>query len=116
MPFGKQYAWIHGFTGKSSLELLTLPSFDALMALSSNSPFRIISSVDYIPLGKVNSTPVDDTAYRRSPDGCRLGGVYVLWNDPAPGLEEKAKTAAEKVSQIAGVPGMAFGNFSELSV
>ena len=113
MPYGKVHAWIHGFPAKPARDGLTLGVFDSTMKLSKDSPFQVISSVDYIPRGRLDSIPSADTACPRDTAGFRVGGIYIVWDDPKPKLETEAKNIAEKISRIAGASGVSFGNFSK---
>lgn len=94
--------------------IITLQNFDRIMDMAGpDSPLHCFLNLEYLPHGKINSVPADETPYRRNLPG--NGVCFVFWDENTPGLEARAKGLVDELSSMVKVPGMHYGNFSESS-
>lgn len=80
------------------------------MDLLQDKRFRGSLAFEFLPHGKINSIPADETPYRRNLPG--NGIALVLWDENTSELEAEAKTVVDALSDMVKVPGMHYGNFS----
>ena len=92
-------------------KIMTAETFDKLEESLKEGPFMCSLLLEYYRHDKINSVPANETPYRRNLPG--NGIALVVWDDPKPELEVKAKDIVDRLSSLVKVPGMHYGNFSK---
>ena len=102
--------WMRGAVMGEIPQMITQEIFDKAVAYSADGRFEVGVMFEFIPHGKINSVPTNETPYCRYLPGNAL--ALIQWNENTP---EKVQEALDIVNDLADTikaPGEPYGNYS----
>ena len=105
---------MRGALRDTPIQCLSLPVFDEIVKLSESGEITASMLFEFVPMGKINSVDPSKTPYRRNLPGNALG-IY-QWKGDETQVPEVVKAEATRLAELVKVPGIAYGNYSKVTI